>query len=447
MLRTFAFLMLLVLCLLLWPWEGQAGAPVNGQILVFDSSIPGKVKALDLVDRVATQTLTAAGQVDCGTEGGRLRIVPVAGSGGAVDLTSNPQVLTAGVPAGKMCLLEGTSDTNTLKLDNGTGLVLQASYTLKDNQILTLVFDGTAWAETSQLYEVVSRKNAANGYAGLDSNTKHVRTHTSSDHDHKTSAGAPAAGSCVGVEWVLDTTNELPYFCSDGAGGNPRAITTLGDGYTDVRGNTGTATPSGSSRLDVLGAENNTCTGAEGTPDTVTCKMSVASQVQGDVLYFNGTSWVRLAPGTNGQFLRTSGAAANPSWASESADSGSITVWEYDNSFICFNNTSTVHVPKAFSGATTTEAEAQVPWPVAQTISNFRVRTSANIPTGQTAVFTVRKDGVNTAVTCSISAGANTCSDTSNTVAVAAGDLVTVGHTCSGGVTPVVSGKVSFLSK
>lgn len=36
---------------------------------------------------------------------------------------------------------------------------------------------------------------------------------------------------------------------------------------------------------------------------------------QGDVIYHNGTSWVRLAAGTSGQFLQTSGAGANPLWA------------------------------------------------------------------------------------------------------------------------------------
>ena len=43
---------------------------------------------------------------------------------------------------------------------------------------------------------------------------------------------------------------------------------------------------------------------------------AISGQVQGDTLYFNGTNWVRLAPGTSGQFLQTSGASANPSWAS-----------------------------------------------------------------------------------------------------------------------------------
>jgi len=37
--------------------------------------------------------------------------------------------------------------------------------------------------------------------------------------------------------------------------------------------------------------------------------------VQGNVLYFNGTNWVVLAPGTANQLFKTGGAAANPAWA------------------------------------------------------------------------------------------------------------------------------------
>jgi hypothetical protein len=42
--------------------------------------------------------------------------------------------------------------------------------------------------------------------------------------------------------------------------------------------------------------------------------IDLASAAQGDVLYYNGTSYVRLAPGTSGQHLQTAGAAANPIW-------------------------------------------------------------------------------------------------------------------------------------
>ena len=42
---------------------------------------------------------------------------------------------------------------------------------------------------------------------------------------------------------------------------------------------------------------------------------SIAGLAQGDIVYYNGTDWVRLAAGTSGNFLRTGGAGANPTWA------------------------------------------------------------------------------------------------------------------------------------
>jgi len=48
--------------------------------------------------------------------------------------------------------------------------------------------------------------------------------------------------------------------------------------------------------------------------------IDLASAAQGDVLYHNGTSYVRLGAGTSGQFLQTTGAGANPVWASAGGD-------------------------------------------------------------------------------------------------------------------------------
>jgi len=42
---------------------------------------------------------------------------------------------------------------------------------------------------------------------------------------------------------------------------------------------------------------------------------SIGSVAQGDILYYNGTNWVYLTPGTSGQFLETLGTGANPIWA------------------------------------------------------------------------------------------------------------------------------------
>lgn len=42
--------------------------------------------------------------------------------------------------------------------------------------------------------------------------------------------------------------------------------------------------------------------------------ISIASQAQGDLLYYSGSTWARLGAGTSGQVLKTGGTGANPSW-------------------------------------------------------------------------------------------------------------------------------------
>lgn len=46
--------------------------------------------------------------------------------------------------------------------------------------------------------------------------------------------------------------------------------------------------------------------------------LAAISPSQGDVIYYNGTAWVRLAAGTSGQYLRTQGAGGNPTWGTVS---------------------------------------------------------------------------------------------------------------------------------
>jgi hypothetical protein len=42
--------------------------------------------------------------------------------------------------------------------------------------------------------------------------------------------------------------------------------------------------------------------------------LSTSTPAQGDVLYYSGTTWVSLTAGVSGKFLKTQGAAANPTW-------------------------------------------------------------------------------------------------------------------------------------
>jgi len=44
---------------------------------------------------------------------------------------------------------------------------------------------------------------------------------------------------------------------------------------------------------------------------------TVTSQVVGDICYFNGTDWIRLAAGTAGQVLTMNAGATAPEWQKE----------------------------------------------------------------------------------------------------------------------------------
>ncbi len=79
------------------------------------------------------------------------------------------------------------------------------------------------------------------------------------------------------------------------------------------------------------------------------------STTQGVILYYNGTSWVALPPGTAGEALTTEGANANPIWVSPAniqtlLDSISTT----QGTILYYNGTSWVALPPGPSGAVLT---------------------------------------------------------------------------------------------
>jgi hypothetical protein len=63
-----------------------------------------------------------------------------------------------------------------------------------------------------------------------------------------------------------------------------------------------------------------------GTPAATTVSdLTIASEASGDVLYFNGSNWVRLAKGTAGQVLEMDATGTYPEW---DVDDGAATLWD-----------------------------------------------------------------------------------------------------------------------
>jgi len=83
----------------------------------------------------------------------------------------------------------------------------------------------------------------------------------------------------------------------------------------------GTITSTGTLSLATIA--NNTVlgnvSGSTAAPSAITPSqiLSGISTTQGTVLYYNGSNWVALSPGSSGQILQTNGAGANPSWVAK----------------------------------------------------------------------------------------------------------------------------------
>lgn len=75
----------------------------------------------------------------------------VQGSGGAVDVSANPQI-AAGNVVGQELTVVGTSDTNTVKLEHGTGLQMNGECFLGAGSTITFLWTGATgtWVELSR---------------------------------------------------------------------------------------------------------------------------------------------------------------------------------------------------------------------------------------------------------------------------------------------------------
>ena len=113
-----------------------------------------------------------------------------------------------------------------------------------------------------------------------------------------------------------DTENFIAFF--DDATGTEQARTNAAltfNAATGVVTATGFAGP-------LTGAVTGNATTASHASD-----LAIGSEAQGDVLYFDGSNWVRLAAGTAEKFLKTQGAGANPMWDTPVGTGDITSVW------------------------------------------------------------------------------------------------------------------------
>ena len=132
------------------------GSGNNGYILTLASGETSGVKwaaapatAPNIIGSTSTPTLiTAVGGISfTGTYYANINFI--AGNAGAITVTANPQIAAA-TNVGQTLVLIGNHATNTVTLADGTGLLLNGSWVGGLNSVLNLVWNGTAWVETSR---------------------------------------------------------------------------------------------------------------------------------------------------------------------------------------------------------------------------------------------------------------------------------------------------------
>ena len=128
--------------------------------------------------------------------------------------------------------------------------------------------------------------------------------------------------SANAIEVFIDNVRQEP--------GSGKAYTFGVDGSGDLKRITFSAAPANSAEIYVLNPlrtqitetpSDNTITSAKIVGNAVTgAKIAMGSDAQGDVLFYGGTDYERLAAGTSGQFLKSQGAGADPIWGTVSTD-------------------------------------------------------------------------------------------------------------------------------
>jgi len=129
---------------------GSSGNVLTSNGSTWSSSAPSSSAPTVVSTFASPSSVTAVGGVTF-TSTNALTVNYIAGSGGAVTVTASPQI-AAGTVNGQMLTLVGTSATNTVKIQDGTGLALNGPWVGALSSVINLEWDNGAsvWRETSR---------------------------------------------------------------------------------------------------------------------------------------------------------------------------------------------------------------------------------------------------------------------------------------------------------
>lgn len=135
----------------------------------------------------------------------------------------------------------------------------------------------------------------------------------------------------------------------------------IDDAFDPAAGHTHAGTTGKGPNIVTAGIADLAVTGAKIANNTIDgTKIALGGDAQGDVMYYNGTDWARLAAGATGQFLKTQGAGANPAWAA-AAGGGRLRQRGYAVGVAPFTTSSTTYVDVTDMSVTlTTTANADL---------------------------------------------------------------------------------------
>lgn len=141
--------------------DGYAGSfsPALPSVIPANSPIVTSADGLSLTFGIvsvvafgsAASPVSLAGPIAIEAESGVvLQTWYIFGGASSVDLSALTPQIAAGTVVGQRILLVGCDNTNTVKISNGNGLILNGFYVMANGSQIELSWDGTNWREISR---------------------------------------------------------------------------------------------------------------------------------------------------------------------------------------------------------------------------------------------------------------------------------------------------------